>query len=367
MGQIKVGIIGMGQMGNFHAGFLKELPQLFRLTAIFNPTPKALEPFRETAQCFTDSEQFFNEADIDAVMVSTIHFFHHSFAIEALKHGKHVLIEKPLSVHKALAQQLIDEINAHPELRCGVMFNMRTRQINMKIKQLIDSGELGDIQRFSWTVTDWFRNQAYYNSSAWRATWKGEGGGVLMNQCPHQLDLLQWFFGMPTRIFAHADFGKFHNIEVEDCVTAFMQFANGATGVFITSTGEAPGTNRLEIVGDRGRLVCENGKLTFDRTEGSVKEFIETCPQRDGKIGCWHAEIPIDASKDGNYITLWSNFYDSITKGEPLLVPAVEGINAVELSNAMLLSTWQDKAVDLPIDAALFESLLNERIAQSRK
>ena len=169
--------------------------------------------------------------------------------------GLHVLADKPLAVHgqKNYVRWRHTAIQAAP----GVMFQERSLPLYMKIKSMLQEGMLGDIRRVHWIVTDWFRSQAYYQSSPWRATWKGEGGGLLINQCPHNLDLFYWFMGLPERVTAHIDLGKYHPIEVEDEVHAFLAYPNGSSGVFVANTGEAPGTNRLEIVGEKGTLVLE--------------------------------------------------------------------------------------------------------------
>ena len=367
MDPIRIGIIGTGGMGSYHFSILKTVENA-AVTAVCDINPKALEKFKQypEIQCFTNADEFFEKSNVQAVLVSTPHYFHHELGAKALAHGKHVLVEKPVAVHKALVQKLIDASNAHPELKCAAMFNMRTIPVNQNLRNLIQSGELGTLRRFCWTITDWFRTQAYYNSGDWRASWRGEGGGVLLNQCPHQLDLLQWFFGMPKRIHANAYFGKYHDIEVEDEVTAFLEYEGGLTGLFIASTGEAPGSNRLEIAGDRGKLIYEKGVITFERTEVSVAEFCKTHNRGYDKPPTWSVTIPADANPADQHKKIHLNFLDAIAGKAELVAHASEGIREVEIGNAMLLSAWTGKTVDLPMDAALFESLLNERIATSR-
>jgi len=271
MDQVKIGIIGIGNMGSAHVVSIGQLKNA-KLTALCDINPAKLKPHEgKGLQLFTDSEEFFRKADIDAVVIAVPHYFHVSLALRALECGKHALTEKPVSVHKKLAEQFLSAAEKYPKLKLAAMFNQRTIGAHKKIKHLIDSGELGTIRRINWIITNWFRSQAYYDSGDWRASWSGEGGGVLLNQCPHQLDLMQWFFGMPCKVTAIASLGKYHDVEVEDDVTAMLEYPNGATGVFITSTGEAPGTNRLEIAAERGRLVYEDGKLEFRRNE------IESC------------------------------------------------------------------------------------------
>ena len=367
MDKVKVGVIGTGSMGSSHINGNLVLPNV-EITAVCDIDPKALEKFndRPNIKQFTDPDKFFAEADVDAVVIATPHFFHHTYAIRALDAGKHVLVEKPIAVHKNLAKQMLDAAARHPELKFSAMFNQRTIEAHKKIKELIDSGELGKIQRVNWTITNWFRSQAYYDSGDWRASWRGEGGGVLLNQCPHQLDLFQWFFGLPKKLRAFAYFGKYHNIEVEDEVNAFMEYENGTTAIFTASTAEAPGTNRLEIACDRGRLVYENGKISFTRTTTLVSEHTAKTDKRFGIPDVWNVEIPADPNGAKQHQNIFINFFDAIQKDVPLIAPAVEGIRALELGNAMLLSAWQDATVEFPIDSDAFEAKLNELIATSR-
>jgi predicted dehydrogenase len=244
------------------------------------------------------------------------------------------------------------------------MFQMRVEPRYARIQKLIQSGELGAIVRINWIITDWFRTEAYYASGGWRATWKGEGGGVLLNQCLHQLDMLQWLCGMPSRVRGFCQLGRFHNIEVEDNVTCYMEWANGATGVFISSTGEAPGTNRFEIVGTRGKLVLENNKLTFIRNDADMIEFSKTAKSAFGKPETWNCEIPF-ADAGNSHGILMQNFVDAILDGAPLIAPGDHGMGSVELANVLLYSSLIDSPVKLPLDGAAWEAKLNELIASS--
>ena len=313
---------------------------------------------------FTTPDEMIGAGAIDALLIATPHYHHVPIGIAALRAGLHVLIEKPISVHKADGERLLA---AHSDERqvFAVMFNQRTDPHYQKIRQLIQGGELGEIRRVNWIITDWFRSEAYYASSGWRATWVGEGGGVLLNQCPHNLDLLQWMFGMPQRVRAFCHFGKYHHIEVEDDVTAYLEFGNGATGVFIASTGEAPGTNRLEITAEGGRVVYEDNRILFTRNAVPMSEFSRVSRQSFDRPET--ASSTLDASgAGGQHNEVLQNFVDAILDGKPLIAPAAEGLRSVELSNAMLLSTWLDRTVELPLDAALYARLLRQRITQSQ-
>ena len=230
---------------------------------------------------------------------------------------------------------------------------------------MIDSGEIGTLKRVSWLITDWYRTQMYYDSGAWRATWAGEGGGVLLNQCPHQLDLLQWLCGLPVRVCAFCHEGKWHDIEVEDDVTAYLEYENGATGVFVTTTGDAPGTNRLEITGTRGKVVCENNKLIFSRLAEDERVWCTTCKEGFKKPGFETFEVPTDG-ENPQHAGVLNAFAGRILRGEPLTADGREGIRGLTLSNAMHLSSWLGKPVDIPFDEQLFKDMLMERCRNSR-
>ena len=367
MDKVKIAIIGVGTMGSAHVATIDKLDNC-TVSALCDIDPAVRKKYanRKDTAIFASADELFAKGDFDAVIVATPHYFHVPLALQALEHGKHVLTEKPISVHKKLAQQLVDAIPKHPDLKVAAMFNQRTLNAHKKIKQLIDSGELGEIRRVNWIITTWFRSQFYYDSGDWRASWRGEGGGVLLNQCPHQLDLMQWFFGMPNKVTAFLTLGKYHDIEVEDDVTAYLEYPNGATGVFITTTGEAPGTNRLEICGERGRLVYESGKISFLRNEIPTTEFRTTSKTHFGSPEKWEINVPYKPDAKQQHMNVIENFANAILKDVPLIAPAQEGIRGLELGNAMLLSGLKHKTVELPIDAGEFAVMLDELVAKSR-
>lgn len=365
MNEVRLGILGVGNMGGGHARSILEgkVPRL-RLTAVADTDPKALAKFGDPVLRFPDSASLIRSGQVDAVLIATPHYDHTVVGIDALQQGLHVLVEKPISVHKADCERLIAAWK-NPKQVFAAMFNQRTDPHYQRIRNLMQSGELGELRRVSWTVTNWFRSQAYYNSGGWRATWSGEGGGVLLNQCPHNLDLLQWMCGMPVRVRAFCGLGKRHQIEVEDEVTAYLEYANGATGVFITSTGEAPGTNRLEICGDRGRLVLENNELRYTRNEIPASEFLRTTKEPFASPSVWHVSFPHLAGNGPQHTGILRNFTDAILDNVPLLAPAVEGIHSVELANAMLHSSMSGETVELPLDGAAYERRLKKLIDSS--
>jgi len=364
MNSLRIGIAGLGNMGRVHAHSILggKIPRL-RLTAVADPSAD-LSEFTPGAKTFVSSEAMIRSGEIDAILIASPHFSHTTLGIEALQQGLHVLVEKPISVHKADAERLI-AAHTNPRQVFAAMFNQRTDPHYAKVRELIASGDLGEIRRVTWIITNWFRSDAYYNSSGWRATWSGEGGGVLLNQCPHNLDLFQWMFGMPSRVSARCGFGRFHDIEVEDDVTATMEFPNGATGVFITSTGEAPGTNRLEIAAERGRVVLEDGKILWKRNEVATTAFSRTSDSGYLTPPTWNIEIPV-AGNGEQHNGVLRNFVDAVLDGAPLLAPAAEGLRSVELANAMLMSAFLNQTIELPLDAAAYEKLLQEKIAHSK-
>ena len=365
MNTVRFGIVGMGNMGKFHADYLLAgKVNRATLAAASDSITTNLEKYQDKVKTFASSEEMIRSGAIDAIIIATPHFLHTTIGIDALQNNVHVLVEKPISVHKADCERLL-AAHTNKKLVFGAMFQSRTENKYKRIKRMIDAGELGKITRVSWIVTDWYRTEAYYASGGWRATWKGEGGGVLLNQCPHNLDLLQWFCGRPSRVRGFCQLGRFHDIEVEDNVTAYLEFPNGATGVFITSTGEAPGTNRLEIVGERGKLVLENNKINFTRNEVSMLEFSKTSKAGFSKPETWNVEIPFDTS-GGTHQDITQNFTDAVLDGTPLIAPAEEGTWSVELANATLYSSLIGQTVELPLDGVAYEKKLQQLIAESK-
>ena len=364
MKQVRIGIVGMGNMGKYHANYLlgNKINRCV-LTAVSDAFTANLEPYKQL-KTFDDAGKMIRSGEIDAVIIATPHFLHTTIGIDALQNGIHVLVEKPISVHKADCDRLI-AAHSDKKIIFSAMFQSRTEARWKKIKALIDGGELGKIVRTNWIVTDWFRTEAYYASGGWRATWKGEGGGVLLNQCPHNLDILQWLCGRPSKVRGFCQLGRYHDIEVEDNVTAYLEYASGATGSFITSTGEAPGTNRLEIAGERGKIVVEHGKLTFTRNEVSMLQFSKSAKAGFAKPEIWNVEIPLE-STGGKHEDITQNFVDAILDGTPLIAPAEEGVWSVELANAILYSSLIGETVSMPLDAAAYEKKLNQLIAESK-
>jgi predicted dehydrogenase len=365
MKTVRLGIIGLGNMGQAHARSILagKIPRL-RLAAVADAVPARLAHYPDLPGFATDRELIASGL-VDAVLIATPHYYHTASGIAALDAGLHVLVEKPISVQRADCERLI-AAHRRRDVVFAAMFNQRTDPIFKKLRQLVRGGALGEIRRISWTVTDWFRPAAYYALGAWRATWAGEGGGVLLNQCPHNLDLFSWIFGQPKRVRGFCGFGRYHDIEVEDDVTAYFELPGGAHATFIASTGEAPGANRLEVVADRGRVVVENGALRFTRNLVPTSEFSRSTKKPFSAPPTRERTFTFKGS-GGQHVEILRNFADAILRGKPLIAPAAEGILSVELANAILLSSWTGKPVNLPLDSALYARWLKRKIAASRK
>ena len=365
MNKVRLGIIGLGNIGQHHFGYLTAgKVSRAEVVAVSDAVAAKLEKYKPL-KTFTDGEELMRSGLVDAVIIATPHYQHTTLGIAALKQGLHVMVEKPISAHQADAERLIAAHQQHPKLIFAGMFQLRAEPRYLKIRKLIQNGDLGDIVRMSWIMTDWFRTEAYYASGGWRATWKGEGGGVLLNQCLHNLDAMQWLLGMPARVRGFCQLGRYHHIEVEDNVSAYLEYRNGATGTFVSSTGEAPGTNRFEIVGTRGKVLLEADKLSFTRNESDMLEFSRTARLGFAKPEVWNVSIPFENAPNGHAM-LMQNFVNAILDGEPLIAPGEEGIHSVELANVMLYSSLINQTVELPMDSAAYEQKLNQLIAASK-
>ncbi len=366
---IRFGIIGMGNMGTSHAkSILAGKVRGMRITAVADTTPEKLLWSKENlpwAKTFDSAEELIESGEVDALIICTPHYSHPELVMKALAKGIHVVSEKPAGVYTKQVREM-NEFAEKQNKTFAMMFNQRTNCVYRKIKEIIDSRKYGEIRRVNWIITDWYRTQAYYNSGGWRATWVGEGGGVLLNQSPHQLDLWQWLCGMPTKVRAFCHEGKWHDVEIEDDVTIYAEYENGATGVFVTSTGDFPGSNRLEITMDKAKLVCEKGeKITLFELEEGLTENIRTCENGFASIPYKEIEVETDGINDQHPGVL-NAFSDHILYGTPLVAEGTEGINGLMISNAAHLSSWTNETVSIPIDEEKFYNLLMEKAASSK-
>lgn len=370
MEQVRLGVIGIGNMGSGHAkSILEGKVQDMVLTAVADirecRCQWARENLPEEVAVFDNGEALMDSGLVDAVLIATPHYVHPALSMAAMKKGLQVMCEKPAGVYTKQVREM-NEVAAQNDVVFGMMFNQRTNHVYRKMHELIHSGAYGQIKRVNWIITDWYRSQAYYDSGDWRATWDGEGGGVLLNQCPHNLDLLQWICGMPVRVRAFCHEGKWHNIEVEDDVTAYLEYENGATGVFVTSTGDAPGTNRFEVLLEKGKIVCEHGKLSIFESRVSEREFCFTTKEGFATPPGEWIEVETDG-ENRQHVGVLSAFAGAILRGEPLVAKGEEGIRGLTLSNAMHLSAWTNEMVELPLDEDKFLAELTARRAGSKQ
>lgn len=369
MSKIKLGIIGIGNMGTGHATNIIEgkCPEV-ELVAVADINPKRLEWATENIEgikTFDNADDLINSGVVDSILIAVPHYSHVEYAIKGFKKGLNVMCEKPAGVYTKQVLQMNEEAKKH-DVVFGMMFNQRTNPMYIKMRELVKSGEYGEIRRTNWVITNWFRPQSYYDSGSWRATWAGEGGGVLLNQCPHQLDLWQWICGMPKSITAHLKYGAWHDIEVEDDVTAFAEYENGATGVFVTTTGDCPGSNRFEITLDKGKIVAEGNKLSVWKLDESLKDYYGDLTNTFKAPEAQTEEFEFENS-GGQHIDVLNAFAAKILRGESLIADGAEGINGLTISNAMHLSAFLDKKVELPIDADVYYEELIKRVKTSRQ
>ena len=366
--KVKVGVIGIGNMGSAHAscvaaGEIKGMELIAVCDIAEDRLEKCEKAFPNVAR-YTDWQEMLKNPDMDAVIIAVPHPFHAQIAMAALKAGKHVQLEKPVDISVSRAEALNQVAEAAGKV-FSITFNQRNNDLFHKAREIVKSGILGELKRSVWINTNWYRTQYYYDSGTWRATWRGEGGGVLLNQAPHNLDLWQWICGMPCEITGFCDVAKYHNIEVEDDVTIFARYPNGATGTFITTTGEAPGTNRLEISGTKGKMVLENSLIKLWKLKEDERDVCKNAKENSLLFSCDYEEFSFNIEV-ASHIGILQNFTNAILYGEELLAPGIEGIRSLTISNAAYLSAWNGSIpVKLPIDNAEFDRKLQERIENS--
>ena len=369
MEPLKIGILGMGNEGRMFARRILagECPEV-ELVAVCDHNPAQLAFVEENYPNlvrFATKEEMYDSGLCEGIIIAVPHYDHPGFAMEIMRRGLHVMVEKPAGVYTKQVREMNEEAKKH-DVVFGMMFNQRTNCVYRKMRELVQSGKYGNIRRTNWLITNWYRPQAYYDSGDWRATWSGEGGGVLMNQCPHQLDLWQWICGMPVKVQTQMHFGKWHDIEVDDDVTTYVEYANGATGVFITSTGDACGSNRFEIQMDKAKLIAEGDKLTVIELDVAEPEFTKTNTAPFGSP----KKQEIDPELDGQnrqHMGVLSAWAKAVRLGEPLVAGGEEGIHGLTLANAMYLSAWKGQTITLPFDEDEYYEELMKRVATSRR
>lgn len=390
--KIRFGIIGFGAQGSYYCGILtgaptfpgapaSPIPPHCTLGAVCDIDPAKREAIKARFpgyNVYEDYRDMIASGDCDAVITTVPHYLHHEMAIYAMEHGMSVICEKPAGVRAKDVQKMIDCHKAHPEVSFGIMFNQRTNKLYQQIKALVSSGELGEIRRSQWIINTWWRPDSYYRQSEWRATWGGEGGGVLVNQAPHQLDLWQWICGVPCSVTSLNINGAHRDIVVENDVTMITQYPNGATGSFITCTHDAIGTDRLEIDLDKGKIVVDNSsKATVYRMHKPEEELNQTMSMMEvAKLtssnssggGLFDVEVIENNNAWGTqHSAVMENFALHMLTGSELLAPGSDGIMGVRLANASQLSAWTGRTVPLPCDEEEYAQELNKRIAAEGK
>ena len=380
MKKLRLGIIGLGAQGGAYAGFITEgkVPNM-EIGAIcdIDPEKKALAAQKyPDAPFYDDYIAMMESGNVDAIITCVPHYLHPEMGINALKRDIHALLEKPAGVYTKQVKELNDFAATKPELTFGIMFNQRANELYQKVKSVIDNGDIGGIRRTNWIITTWWRPQGYYDQSAWRATWEGEGGGVLVNQAPHQLDLLQWIAGMPKKVYSNVKYGYQRDIAVEDEVTALLDYGNGATGVFVTATHDIMGTDRFEILGDKGKIVVDDSKkVTIKRLKVPEAEMSAKMDMQDvmnifmgnGAADIYDEEVlEFESVWGAQHTDVLKNFAANVLDGTPLLAPGSDGIQGVALANAIHLSSWLDKEVELPVDEDLYFAELNKKIEEEK-
>lgn len=367
--KVRLGIVGVGNMGSGHiANILAGRCPEIEVTAVADINPARLEYAKSKipeVAVFNTAEEMLDSGLIDAAIIAVPHYFHPKYVMECFKRGIHVMCEKPAGVYTKQVKEM-NEAAKSAGVVFGMMFNQRTDCLYRKMRELVQSGKYGNIRRTNWIITNWYRPQAYYDSGAWRATWSGEGGGVLLNQCPHNLDLWQWICGMPKKVYTRMYFGKWHDIEVEDDVTTFVEYPNGATGTFITSTGDAPGTNRFEITMDGARIIADGRKLLLTELEMPEPEFTKINKTSFAAPRSTTIEVETDG-KNEQHSGVLNAFAGAILRGEPLVAGGEEGIKGLTISNAMHLSAWLGKEIEIPFDDELYYNELMKRVKTSRR
>lgn len=360
---VRLGIVGLGNIARQHINNVNSgaVPGCVLTAVCARSTDQQGE--LPGVQYFASHQELITSGLCDAVLVATPTFSHLEIGLAVLDAGLHLMMEKPIGLSTREGEQLL--ARQATEQVFALMLNQRADPLFEAMRDCIAQGELGEITRTHWTMTHWFRPEVYFQVSEWRATWVGEGGGLLVNQCIHNLDIFQWLTGMPSALRGFCRFGRYHDIEVEDEVTAYLQYASGASGVFVGSTGEAPGVNRLDIVGDRGSLCFDGERLLLTRNTPATSQYSRETRDMFGMPAFEASDITPDRSIN-QHARVLANFVAAILEGEALIAPAAEGLNSLALANAMLLSTWESREVGLPLDSQVYQAALQQRQRSSQ-
>ena len=363
MKKLKIGVIGTGGIGLQHCDSCQKVDEV-ELAAVCRRDKAAVEEVarRYKVKGYTDYKQLIDSGDVEAVIVATPHYSHPPIGIYALNKGLHLLSEKPIAVTVNAADELIAVAQEKPQQAFCVMFHRRTSPHFIAAKKLIAEGKIGEIYR-TLMIGGGFRTQAYYDSADWRAKWKTEGGGVLINQGPHMLDIFCYLAGTPSKVRAEVRTRR-HKIEVEDEVHASLEYVNGGLGYLYISVNEAPAEERIEIVGEKGKLIIDGSKVQFASLKKPAQEFCDTSPEMWGKPEVVWEDVDIPDVESGCQEII-RNFARAALYGEELAAPGVTGINSLELSNALLFAGMKKKDVAIPVDRKEFISFFDKLVTDA--
>jgi predicted dehydrogenase len=371
MEKIKIGIIGFGNMGSGHAKHIHDGgSQKVEVTAICDIDLERIKVANElypNVKNFDNAEDMIKSGLIEAVLIAIPHYFHPEMAKLAFENNLHVMCEKPAGVYTKQVLAMNEDAKKSGKV-FGIMFQQRTNPLYQKLKNMIETNQFGHIKKVIWIVTDWYRPEIYHKSASWRSTWVGEGGGTIINQNPHNLDLWQWMFGMPNKLTSFCSWGKYYDIECDDDVTIYMEYDNGTIGIYTTSTAEAPGTNRLEISTDMGKVVIENDSFMFYRNVISEREHSRENKNAFAKPEFWECKVPVPTSDKQPHCQILDSFADAIREDKELLAKGVDGIYEMTISNAIYMSDWLGNVkIDLTnFDHEKFYELLMEKVGKSK-
>lgn len=369
--KIRVALVGVGVMGSKYADMIVsgEVKNMV-LTGVVARNLKAQEWAAILVNAeglhpnvYRDVDDMFAHADdFDAVIIVTPHKTHEEIAVRAFELGKHVLCDKPAGATIGQAQNMTAASKQYDKVY-GMIFHQHRYPKYLYIKQALENGELGELKRMLMVNSRYFRTAHYHQSGSWRSSWNGEGGGALINQGAHILDIWQWLFGMPQKIYAEIPFGKYNEFKVDDEATISMRYENGATGVFMLTTGEAVWQERLEIVGTKGRMLLEDDILHIYRYSKDSTEYIATEDVNSREHLAITEEVINFGKAEEPYVEILENFAEAVISGDSsiLIAPGEEAINQLMLTNGAYCSAWKGMPVCLPLDAEEYEATFREQ------
>lgn len=371
METVRAAVVGFGGMGRRYVQMIHDGEvEGMTLAGVCCRNQKGQEELKASypeASVYPNVEAMFGRAgEFDAVVIVTPHATHVEIGKMAVAAGKHILVDKPAGVSTKEVKELLAASDASG-VCFGMIFNTRMHPAYTQVKKMIEDGSLGRLNRAVWISNVWFRTPAYHNSAPWRSTWEGEHGGLLINQSQHFLDVWQWLLGMPDHVLASVEYGRYNDFFVDDSMDIQFFYESGLHGTFITSSGENPGINRLELWGTKGRLCVEDHcRITFDENVMSTEEFRECNTEAYGVLQYHRREIPVNTEKTDGYQKIFQNFADHIRKGTPLMATGEDGLRTVMMANGAYLSSWLGKKMAYPIDDEEYAGMLEEKIAAER-